>query len=330
MTIGTLVGCAVGDALGVPFEMKAPSHKSFDGWDGMFRNGGTFRKFNKAGEWSDDTIASICLAESLLECKGFDVENAAEKYLTWYKSGEFRGMGSSTSHALWRLKSGQSWKESGMVGDEFGGNGTAMRAAPLGIFYRNNLERLVESAIVDATITHNSKEPKMGSVAIAVAIAKLSEGNSEWDGLVPEKSEALDRAIDVVSALGDSIVLAKLKFVKELLASETPHKEALAQIGVSGYVPETVGAAMYCLCKTNNFKDAVCMAVRGGGDADTTGAICGAMAGTYYGLEGIPEEYHSVEEFENLKLLDAKLQASLDGDTPPFEHIFYKRATFLA
>jgi ADP-ribosyl-[dinitrogen reductase] hydrolase len=145
MTIGTLVGCAVGDALGVPFEMKAPSHKSLKEWDGLFRDGGTFRKFNKAGEWSDDTIASICLTESLLECNGFDVENAAQKYLEWYKSGEFRGMGSTTSHALWRLKSGQSWKESGMVGDEFGGNGTAMRAAPLGVFYLNNLGTIQKS-----------------------------------------------------------------------------------------------------------------------------------------------------------------------------------------
>ncbi len=327
--LATLVGCAVGDALGVPFEMKAPSHKSFDGWDGLFKDGGTFRKFNKAGEWSDDTIASICLAESLLECKGFDVENAAEKYLTWYKSGEFRGMGSSTSHALWRLKSGQSWKESGMVGDEFGGNGTAMRVAPIGVYYRNNLEKLVESAIMDATITHNSKEPKMGSVAIAVAVAKLSEANSDWDGIAPEKSEALDQAIQVLATLGDSVVLAKLKLAKELLATEMPHEEALAKIGVRGYVPETVGAAMYCLLKTNSFKEAVLMAVKAGGDADTTGAVCGAMAGTYYGLEGIPEEYHSVEEYNNIKLLDEKLQ-NFSNENPPYEHIFYKRSAFLS
>eukprot|EP00697_Spironema_sp_BW2_P011094 gnl/Spiro4/26683_TR13252_c1_g1_i2.p4 gnl/Spiro4/26683_TR13252_c1_g1~~gnl/Spiro4/26683_TR13252_c1_g1_i2.p4 ORF type:complete len:329 (-),score=-4.60 gnl/Spiro4/26683_TR13252_c1_g1_i2:7935-8921(-) len=327
--LATLVGCAVGDALGVPFEMKAPSHKSFKDWDGMFRDGGTFRKFNKAGEWSDDTIASICLTESLLECNGFDVENVADKYLTWYKSGEFRGMGSTTSHALWRLKSGQSWRESGMVGDEFGGNGTAMRAAPIGIYYRNNIEKLVESAIMDATITHNSKEPKMGSVAIAVAVAELSSANSDWDGIAPEKSDVLNRIIDVICALGDSVVLQKLKLAKELLATDMPHEEALAKIGVRGYVPETVGAAMYCLVKTNSFKEAVLMAVRAGGDADTTGAICGAMAGTFYGLEGIPEEYHAVEEFENLKLLDAKLQGGSD-EKVPFEHIFYKKAVFLS
>lgn len=310
MPIATIVGTGIGDALGVPFEMKPPSHKSFEGWDGLFKNGGTFRKHNKAGEWSDDTIATMCLANSLIECNGFDPENAANKYLDWYKSGEFRGMGSSTSHALWRLKCGSSWKESGMVGDEFGGNGTAMRVAPIGIFYHNNLEKLVESAILDATITHNSKEPKMGSVAIAVAVAKLSEGNSDWDGIAPEKSEVLNQVIDVISTLGDSVVLAKLKLAKELLATDMPHEGALAKIGVRGYVPETVGAAFYCLLKTNSFKDAVLMAVKAGGDADSTGAICGAMAGTYYGLEGIPEEYHSVEEFENLKLLDAKLQVA--------------------
>ena len=93
-----------------------------------------------------------------------------------------------------------------------------------------------------------------------------------------------------------------------LIQSGTDPVLALAQIGTRGYVPETVGAAFYCLAVTDNFKDAVVMAVKGGGDTDTTAAICGAMAGTYYGLDGIPSEYKDqVENFELLQSLTDEL-----------------------
>lgn len=305
MKISPILGCGIGDGLGVPFEMKSPKYKPLMEWDGLFKDGGTFRKYNKAGQYSDDTIATICLAESLIECNGFDPENAANKYLAWFNSGEFRGMGSTTSHALWRLKTGASWKESGLVGDEFGGNGTIMRASPIAIFYHNNLEKLVEAAILDASITHNSKEPKMGSVAGAVGIASLY--NNSEDKKQSSKEYALNDAISILSELGNSVVLQKLKLTKELLSSDIKPEDALLKIGASGYVPETAGAAFYCMCKTNSFKEAVIMAVKAGQDADTTGAVVGAMAGTYYGFGGIPEEYYSVENFEMLKALDEKL-----------------------
>ena len=82
---------------------------------------------------------------------------------------------------------------------------------------------------------------------------------------------------------------------------------ALAEIGSSGYVPETVASAFYCLAATDNFKDCVVMAVKAGGDTDTTAAVAGALAGTYYGLEGIPEEYKGVENFELLQNLTDEL-----------------------
>ena len=94
---------------------------------------------------------------------------------------------------------------------------------------------------------------------------------------------------------------------KILINENIDSKKALEEIGTSGYVADSVGAAYYCLASTSNFKDCVMMAVRGGGDTDSIAAIAGAMAGTYYGLEGISEEYKIVENFDLLQSLTDEL-----------------------
>lgn len=326
--IATLVGCAIGDALGRPFEMRSSDYGPLKEWDGSFKDGSTFGKgksdfkgrFDGPGRYTDDTMATICLAKSLIRCKGFDPRDVAQEYLGWYKSGEFRGMGGTTCHALSRLKLGVSWKESGLVGDEFGGNGTAMRVSPIGLVYRNNLKSLVEYSYTDAMITHNNNEPKVGSLAVALGTAFLSQvgmAKTIWiPSLEEEVIESTPRnTIDfVIGVLPPSHTKALLKKAKKHLEAGTDYLEATRDIGVKaklkGWVPETVAAAFYCLAKTDNFKDAVVMAVKIGGDGDTTSAITGALAGTYYGLDAIPQEYKDgVEDFELLNTLTEQLLA---------------------
>lgn len=299
--IATLVGCAIGDALGNPFEMRPAASPMLKEWDGLFKAGGTFWK-GEAGQYTDDTLMSIALASSLIEKEGFDVEHVAAQYLAWYETGNTRGIGTTTAAACVNLKLGALWNESGLThsvdGLPAGGNGTAMRAAPIGLFYRNNIGTLMESALLDASITHNSLEPKMGSIAVALATAFLSNGTHSQIGVLEE----------VKDILSESVVKQKLELAYAHLKDETSPILALADIGVSGYVPETVGAAFYCFAATDNFKDAVVMAVKAGGDTDTTAAIVGALAGTYYGLEGIPSEYKDqVENFALLQLLTDEL-----------------------
>jgi ADP-ribosylglycohydrolase len=303
--IATLVGCAIGDALGNPFEMRPMASPLLKQWDGLFKAGGTFWK-GEAGQYTDDTLMSIALASSLIEKNGFDPEHVAAQYLAWYESGNTRGIGTTTAGACVNLKMGANWQESGLIhsadGLPAGGNGTAMRAAPIGIYYRKDPKALLESAMLDASITHNSFEPKMGSVAVALAAAMLANGSAD----------PLSVSYEVSDILAESEVKSKIELAQKWLEQgtdlSTVHFEALAEIGTSGYVPETVGAAFYCLGATDNFKDAVVLAVRGGGDTDTTAAIVGALAGTYYGLDAIPSEYKDkVENFELLQSLTDEL-----------------------
>jgi ADP-ribosyl-[dinitrogen reductase] hydrolase len=292
--IATLVGCAIGDALGNPFEMKPAASPSLKSWDGLFKAGGTFW-VGEPGQYTDDTLMSIALATSLVEKQGFDPEHVALQYLAWYESGNTRGIGGTTAGAMVNLKFGATWQESGLTltpdGLPTGGNGTAMRASPIGIYYHNDLETLLKSAVADASITHNSHEPKIGSAAVALGAAFLANRTHSQVGVLEE----------VKDIVADSIVKDKLVLALTHIQNGTDAAQALAEIGTNGYVPETVGAAFYCFGTTDNFKDAVIMAVKGGGDTDTTAAIVGALAGTYYGLEGIPSEYK--DQVENFQLL---------------------------
>lgn len=295
--IATLVGCAIGDALGNPFEMRPFASPMLQGWDGLFKAGGTFWK-GEAGQYTDDTLMSIALASSLIANDGFDAEHVAAQYLAWYETGNTRGIGNTTAGACVNLKMGATWKESGLTNLSCAGNGTAMRASPIGLFYRNNIGTLMESALLDASITHNSLEPKIGSIAVALGTAFLANKTHSQIGVLEE----------VKDILTESVVKEKLELAYSHLKDGTSPFLALADIGVSGYVPETVGAAFYCFGATDNFKDAVVMAVRAGGDTDTTAAVVGALAGTYYGLEGIPSEYKDqVENFALLQLLTDEL-----------------------
>lgn len=295
--IATLVGCAIGDALGNPFEMDHVSKPRLKEWDGLFKEGGTFW-WGQPGQYTDDTLMSMALAASLVENHGFDAEDVGSKYLAWMESGNTRGIGGTTAKALTRLKLGATTLESGVTHNEDGkpasGNGTAMRASPIGLYYRKDPEKLLEVAMLDASITHNSFEPKMGSVAVALGTALIASG-------IDDRIEVIKTVADVVS---DSIVKGKLLLAAKHLEMGTEHFEALAEIGVNGYVPETVGAAFYCLGACDNFRDTVVLAVKAGGDTDTTAAIAGSMAGTLYGLDGIPSEYKdNVENFELLQNL---------------------------
>lgn len=295
-TCATLVGLAIGDALGMPFEMKSAISPMLTEWDGLFKAGGTFW-YGEAGQYTDDTLMSIALAKSIIQSNGYDPEDVAKEYLAWYETKNTRGIGATTANAMVNLKLGAHWTESGLTGEAIGGNGTAMRAAPIGLVYRNNSHALFEFAFKDASITHNSLEPKIGSVAVAFGIACLARG-LEKEILVAS----------VADALVESVVAEKLDLALQLIIDKVDHREALAQLHSIGYVPTTVATAFYCVEATDSFKDALLMCIRAGGDTDTTAAICGALAGTLYGLEGIPQEYKDqLENFELLCELDDEL-----------------------
>ena len=303
-----MVGLAIGDALGQPFEFCSADMITKSGWFGEYRSGAACGVPLNAGQWTDDTKMAICLAQSLLECSEFDIEDVANKYVKWYNSGDLRGIGVQTSRALTNIIQGVSLDSCGNIikkntsfmknyHPDMCGNGTVMRVAPLGLFFKDT-ESLISAAHADASLTHNVKDAKDASFAIAYIIRLLANGERPL--------EAVKQAIPM---LPDGNVKEKAIAAEKLAMMSKKWDDAIS-LGIQGTAHETVGTAVFCLLRycDDGFKSVVVNAVRMGGDTDTRGAIAGALAGCYAGIDNIPEEYlDDLEHFEYLNALDVVL-----------------------
>jgi ADP-ribosylglycohydrolase len=288
-----LLGTAVGDALGVPFETMLLNNPALVDWDGKTFLGSDHHKL-QPGQYSDDTQLSLEVAESLLANNGFDPDDLAKRYVEWMTSGRARGWGRTTLLAVQNLLSGKHWSQSGVAGSY--GNGTAMRAAPFGVYFRNDLQSLVHICKIDSAITHASEDAEAGSIAIGLAAAYAVNGETE---------DLLD---NIWKHLPDSKVKSSVYSLDSLINSEhISPQQALQILGTKANVRETVPAALYCFLKFDNYYDAVHAAIKAGGDTDTTAAIVGALFGAKLGMKCIDSEFHSVEDFDRLVELDSQL-----------------------
>lgn len=278
---GSLLGLAVGDALGMPVEgMRASDIR---------RQLGRVRDFMdapwrmlKAGQWTDDTKMMLCHARSIARCEGFDLEDTAREFVAWFESNDWRGVGRATYESMRRLIAGVPPRESGMKGEMAAGNGAAMRIAPIGLLGCRDLEGLRDDARAASAITHDNPEAIAGGEAVAYAVARAARGDLEPGSLIP----------DTAGFIGPCAVAERLDLAARFLAKGMEVEEALARLGTSGYVVETVASAFFCFLRTpDDFEETVSRAVGGGLDADTTGAVAGAISGAYNGLDAIPARW---------------------------------------
>lgn len=271
--IGAMVGLAVGDALGAPVEFCQRGR--FTPVTTMTA-GGKFKV--RLGEWTDDTAMALCLADSLIECRGFDARDQMERYWRWgnegYNSTRKRafGVGKTVAKAMSKYR---------RTGDPFAGsddplsagNGSIMRLAPVVLYYLARPDEAIRFAAESSRTTHQAEEAIQACQLMAHVMCKAIYG-------AEEKAELFQNA----SPLGCSGLIAGLANRSYLDKQED-------QIQGSGYVVESLEAALWCFETTDSFHDAVLKAVNLGDDADTTGAVCGQIAGAYYGLDSIPPEW---------------------------------------
>ena len=297
----TLTGLAVGDSLGMPFETKSRFEGPLLEWNGWFESS-AYHKL-KPGQWTDDTQMATALAESLVAEGTYSPADAAKRYLQWHQSGDCRGQGGATGKAMCKLQAGLTWIQSGSPDAQ--GNGTAMRIAPLGLFYHRNIDAAAKFARVDARITHRSEEAEVGAVAVAVGVAMLAQRSANRDNLIHKVTEW-------TCPFGTQ-VHARLHSLLGLLNRDFSNPEtvvdALVEMGTGGHIIQTVPAAFLAFAATTNFKDAVEVAIRAGGDTDTTAAIVGALAGTFYGVQEVARYLDELEGAEGLRALERRLYA---------------------
>ncbi|HIQ20559.1 MAG TPA: ADP-ribosylglycohydrolase family protein [Planctomycetes bacterium] len=278
---GALWGLAVGDALGAAVEFQPPG--SFEPVTG-YRGGGPHGL--NAGEWTDDTSLALALADSLAEA-GWDLNDQMRRYVAWWRQGAYSvngrcfDIGGTTASALSRFELTGDASTSGQRGEWASGNGSIMRLAPVPIRYihlfPDRIDELARLAAESSLTTHASPQCLSACRYMAVVLAALIHGlerrevlSPEWD-LLPRlrKAEPLHPAVDEVAA-------------GSFWEREPPEIEG------TGYVVRSLEAALWAFARAADFREAVLAAVNLGDDADTTGAVCGQLAGAHWGWSGIP------------------------------------------
>lgn len=298
--LGSLIGLACGDALGGPVEFQSRTQMDQHFPHGLreFIGGGWL--FLAPGEITDDTQMTLDVERSLCAYPAGDMTDLAARFLDWRKSDP-KDIGNTTRDAIERLARGVPWHEAGEQTVQHrgprasAGNGAIMRCAPVALRFRTDPVRLRTISIDVSRITHAHPQCTWASVAIDQALAALLDDASIPAAIDSAKTDIEDDAV--------------------CLATERVSSAHRDEIRAGGYVLDTMGAAFWSLLQTDSFEEALVTAVGLGDDTDTTGAVTGALAGAYYGIEAIPPRWREqVQYADELSSLARKLlQLSITG-----------------
>lgn len=288
-----IMGLCVADALGVPVEFMQRSKLKADPVIDM-RAYGTYNQ--PAGTWSDDTSMTLCLLDSL--ANGLDYDDIMKKFRQWFNEGAYTpygetfDVGNATRKAINRYASGTAALECGGKAEGDNGNGSLMRILPI-LFYLQSQygteinEEAFEIIHKVSSITHAHKRSLMACGIYICIASEITQGIG------------LKAAIQTGTQKAMQYYRNNPEFTHELkhyarLENKDFEKLPEEQIKSSGYVVDTLEAALWCLLNTNNYRDCVLKAVNLGEDTDTVAAVAGGLAGLYYKYENIPPQWLAV------------------------------------
>lgn len=270
---GALLASACGDALGATVEFMSPQEISSQ--FGVLRDiqGGGWLHLHP-GDITDDTQMALCIGHSITELGRFDPDDIARRFLEWYQSNP-PDIGHTTRAALEFLDLGLPWHEAGQRGHEKmrpkdASNGSIMRCAPVALLTRADANRNAECSAMSSRITHANPIAVDATVALNAAIAGLLN----------------DPGADPLKIASETAETAELRDA----LSQVPNLEA-RNLPAGGAAVETMQAAFWAITHHDSLEETVVAAVNLGHDADTTGAVAGALAGARWGSEAIPERW---------------------------------------
>lgn len=272
---GVLVGMAAGDALGATVEFMSRTeirarygvHREITGggWLGL-----------PAGEVTDDTQMALCIARSIVAQGRFEPGDVAAHFLDWYRSNP-PDIGNTTRRSLEYLAAGMAWDEAGLrthheLRLRDASNGSLMRCAPVALYARRDAAANARYSADSSRITHANPVAIDVCVAFNAAVAVLlDDPNADFMA----SALATAREAEVRAAL------------QEAPSADPEHLDA------GGHVISTLRAACWAVLAHAGFEEAVVAAVNLGQDADTTGAVAGALAGARWGIDSVPSRWRS-------------------------------------
>ena len=302
--IGSMLGMAIGDAMGARYEFKKVRYDEIDlkGMDSKYSN------FNmEPGQWTDDTSMGLCLADSLLMNNGkLEQHDLMRRFLCWWYGGynnAFRfnkiprhsvGLGGNISQSFIRYKQYQE-KETGAGDENTSGNGSIMRNAAIPICFHHEINIACENARKQSLVTHQGLEAKECCSLLTHIIVKIFKG---------------EKLLDILNNLGKTFE-TKVKSVKYLANSMqegndinrnwnwringqykySPERAKKKPGYVGSYAMDNMAMSLNILYNTNNFRDALIKIVNIRGDSDSVASVVGQIAGAYYDVESIPGDW---------------------------------------
>lgn len=320
---GIIYGQAIGDALGLATEfMTKKQAAGHYGKDGPERYDQIVQDFHRSrwdqGDWTDDTDQLLLILQMIVEGKGqVDKCAFAAKMAKWRTSGfselgDYGGMGigmttaNTLSHHQFlsdpHLAARDIWERSGRY---LAANGAVMRTAILGVLEFNDLERVVANTEEICLTTHSDPRCLASCVAVTTAIALMLQGKCNL-----EKEKELNKLVDEALEHGQKMLEHKdqKKELKKHIHASKLKDLSLDDRNTMGYTFKAVGAGFYGLRTAKDFLSCLRKVIAEAGDADSNGAVCGALMGCRFGFNCLPEE---LLNFRHRQWLDDQVEMLL-------------------
>lgn len=304
-----ILGLAIGDALGVPVEFQLRSDICKNPVRTM-RAYGTHHQ--PAGTWSDDTSLTLALLDSMATKKTVDYKDIMESFTCWLMENKYTAsgvvfdVGNATSRAIMNYGRGMKPLQCGGRSEYENGNGSLMRILPAAYYLfaqpKYSLQEQITLIHNLSSLTHKHSISLVGcGIYVLIALELIKEQYSLEECVV----QGLKIALNYYHEIGEEGLKSyeRLKDIKEF--KRLPETD----ISSSGYVVDTLEASIWCLLNTTSYRECVLQAVNLGDDTDTVAAVTGGLAGIYYGMERIPEEWkETLARKEYLEKLCLKFQ----------------------
>ena len=277
-----ILGLAVADALGVPAEFRTREELNENPITDMVGYG-TYNM--PAGCWSDDTSMTLAALDSLASGK-VDYDEIMENFSRWYHDGEYTPTGvmfdvggTCRKVILNYTRHHKKPLECGLTDAYSNGNGSLMRILPFVLYSEFMPCQRMELIREGSMLTHAHPRSQIGCLIYAVILTHLLR--------CPTKASVAHGLTHALQFLKDE---PELEFYHRMFAPNFLWLER-NEIKSSGYVVDTLEAAVWCVMTTDSFAECVLKAVNLGDDTDTVAAVAGGLAGALYGLDGIPQDW---------------------------------------
>ena len=310
--VNGMMGVVVGDALGMPVqfsdraELKMNPVKTMEGY-GVYNM--------PPGTWSDDSSMALATLESIREKSEVDYSDIMERFVKWNFDGEYTpagkafDQGNTCVEAICNYEITKDYRTCGVTGEWANGNGALMRIMPACLHAYDkvqssewNVSQALDCVHQVSALTHNHLRSKMACGFYYFMVKNIIKG---CGSLLERLQNGVEDALDFYHE--DIANFIELAHYTRLFQLDEFAKEQEDTIKSSGYVVDSLEAAIWSLITTDTMEECLLKAVNLGGDTDTIGAIAGGLAGLFYGYDSVPKEWRGqiIKEEEIIALCES-------------------------